>query len=242
MIHEDALIYVNDLVKSEEVKQSENTKEKKEEEEQKLDEKQKTERTGVYDMIVIDINDSSAGSKLSPPRDFLSEEYLKRLKQLLTESGVLMINIIPSESAILDNCLKDINKVFDVIYVAKPETEANYVAYMLNIDLKRDQSHDGTELLIVEADKIPSKKELETAFKSMVKTLGVKWDSTMNLDQYCGEIVLKYPLLKNNPFQLTNVHLSKGEGEYTNKTKEMYLEDKEKVTKSQRKKKKNKKR
>lgn len=252
----DALVYVKDLlekygnkVSKEESKettekeqaevQEENTQ--NEPEEHKTgDDKPSASAIGLYDVIIIDINDSSSGSKLSPPKEFLTQEFLTGVKRLLTDSGVLMMNIIPSESGILDNCLKDINKVFDVIYLAKPETEVNYVAFMINIDLKREKSHDGTELLIVEEDKILSKKNLEIAFKGMAKSLGVKWDATMNLDQYCGEIILKFPLLKTNAFTMTNVHMSKGEGGYTNKTKEMYLEDKEKVTKSQRKKKKNK--
>lgn len=152
------------------------------------------------------------------------------------------MNLIPAETAVLDSCLKDINKVFDVIYLAKPETEVNYVAFMLNVDLKREKSHDNSELIIVDEGLVPSKKDIETAFKGIVKNLNAKWDSTMNLDQYCREIAVKYPQLKGSAFKMTNVHVSKGEGEYVNKTKEMYLEDKEKVEKSQRKKKKNKKR
>ena len=250
----DALVYVQELLDKHGNKiNAEEKSEAKEETDQNNLEEHKTsdekptanpasDKIGLYDVIIIDINDSSAGSKLSPPKEFLTQEFLTGVKRLLTDSGVLMMNIIPSETSILDACLKDINKVFDVIYLAKPETEVNYVAFMLNIDLKREMSHDGTELLMVEEEKIPTKKDLEIAFKGMAKSLGVKWDVTMNLDQYCGEITLKFPQLKANPFQMTNVHVTKGEGEYTNKTKEMYLEDKEKVTKSQRKKKKNKKR
>lgn len=252
VIHGDALEYVKTLLekhgnqpKTDEVKE-EATTEKEQEEHKTSDENATTNnssnKVGLYDVIIIDINDSSAGSKLSPPKEFLSQEFLTSLKRLLTDSGVLMMNIIPMESAILDNCLKDINKVFDVIYLAKPETEVNYVAFMLNIDIKREKIHDGTEMLMVEENMIPSKKDLEIAFKTMAKTLNVKWDATMNLDQYCGEIVLKFPLLKAGRFQMTNVQIAKGEGEYTSVAKEMYLEDKEKVEKSQRKKKKNKKR
>ena len=195
---------------------------------------------GLYDIIIIDINDSSLGSKLSPPKEFLEQEFLANLKRLLTDSGLLMINLVPFVSSVVDACLKDIHKTFDVIFLAKPETEINHVAYMLNTDLKRQKGQDNNELVIVEQNKVPSKKELEISFKAIAKRLAAKWDPTMNLDQYCGEIVLKFPQMNGNPFLMTNVQVAKEGGELSNKTKDMYLEDKEKVTKSQRKKKKNK--
>ena len=241
IIHGDALKYVQELVQKHAQPVTENKPQETEEETKTTENTETQQRIGLYDIIIVDINDSSAGSKLSPPRDFIEAEFLKNIKSLLTESGVLMMNIIPSEKEILDGCMKDLNKVFDIGYLAKAEGEVNYVAFLLNTDLKRDKSHDGQELLLVEEGMIPSKKELEVNFKGMVKSLGVKWDATMNLDQYCGELVLKFPQMRAGAFTLTNVHVAK-DGAYVNKTKEMYLEDKEKVDKSQRRKKKNKKR
>jgi len=230
------LKYVEELAQKQE-KPAEVNKPEEQEESKTTDEK-----VGVYDIIIVDINDSSAASKLSPPRDFIEQGFLKNVKGLLTKGGVLMMNIIPSEKEILEGCLKDLNKVFDIIYLAKAEGEVNYVAFMLNADLKREKNQEGNEFLVVEEGMIPSKKDLEMSFKGMAKSLGVKWDATMNLDQYCGEIVLKFPQMKTSSFTMTNVYMAKGDGNYTNKTKEMYLEDKEKVDKSQRRKKKNKKR
>lgn len=249
IIQGDALTFVKELASKQKAAQPEEpkTEEKKEEtvaadqdEETKNNQENAKTSQGVYDVIIVDINDSSSGSKLSPPKEFLEQEYLENLKSLLNESGILMINLIPAETSVLDECLKDINKTFDVIYVAKPETEVNYVAYMRKENLRREKNHDGSELIIVDEGMVPSKKELENVFKNIVKS--AKWDATMNLASYCGEINVKYPRLNASAFTMTNVQVANKGGEYTNKTKEMYLEDKEKVEKNQRKKKKNKKR
>jgi hypothetical protein len=158
----------------------------------------------------------------------------------LIPSGLFIINVIVSDTIKLEAVLKELNKVFDVLYIAKADEELNHVVYAMNVDFRRDRQNE-SELIVVDPAKIMDKKQFELSFKQIMKNINAKWDSTMNIDSYCSNIALKYPLVNVNALQMTNTVISKNnDTEYTNKTKELYLEDKEKVTKEKRKKKKNK--
>mgnify|MGYP002622784997 CR=1 FL=1 len=192
----------------------------------------------MYDVIIMDISDPS-GKNISPPSDFRQSEFLQSLKSILRPAGMSIINTIVPDNSKLDSVLKEFNKVFDVLYLAKAEEELNHVVYAMNIDFKKDKQNE-QEIVIVEPEKLMGRKELDISFKQIVKGLSTKWDPTMNIESYCSSISLKYPQINANPLQMTNAVMTKNNEEFTNRTKELYLDDKEKVTKEKRKKKKNK--
>lgn len=48
-----------------------------------------------YNFIILDINcGANEVSKVSPPLPFLQKEYLEKLKSLLEEGGVIMLNLL----------------------------------------------------------------------------------------------------------------------------------------------------
>lgn len=205
------------------------------EEESKGDEKQENKKVdGMYELIILDISDPS-GKNISPPGPFREPEFLNNIKRILVPSGLFIINVIVSDNIKLEAVLKELNKSFDVLYIAKADEELNHVVYAINADFKRGKQND-SEVIVVDPEKVMDKKQLESSFKQIVKNIGAKWDQTMNVESYCSSIALKYPQLNVNPLQMTNAVVSKNETEYTNKTKELYLEDKEKVSKKKKKK------
>jgi hypothetical protein len=205
-------------------------------EEEKKEETEKTETgDGIYDVIILDISDPS-GKNISPPGPFRELEFLGRIKKILKKNCLFIVNVIVSDNIKLEQVMKEFNKVFDVMYLSKAEDELNHVLFAMNIDFKRDRVGE-QEVIVAKPEKLMDKKKLETSFKQMVKAVKPKWDLTMNVESYCTGIQLKYPMLNVNPLQMTNAVVSKNDTEFTNKTKELYLEDKEKVTKEKRKKK-----
>mgnify|MGYP001319190575 FL=1 len=237
MICADALVYVDEKSKAL-ATQAEKPKEE-EEKEEKTPEKD-VSNDGKYDVIIIDINNTSKSDRFNPPREFIDPSYLRKLKSILSEDGLLMYNIISPDKTNTEEVLKTINSEFDIIYFAQPEGELNSLVYAVNYRFSRDTKEISKEqMVMVQESKLIPKKTMEGFFKAIMKMLPKQWDSTLNLESYVSEITLKYPNLYNNPFQKTNVYVAK-DNDATNKTKEMYLEDLEKVNKSKRKKKKNK--
>ena len=208
------------------------------------EEKENTDGAGderKYRVVVVDINNTSKTERLNPPREFIEAEFLKKLRVILADGGLLIYNIISPDKSNMESVLSDIHKVFDIIYTAQPEGEMNTVVYAINYRFPRQvKEQTKEELMMVEESKLHNRKSLEVGFKALSKLMKKQWDVTMNLETYSAEIALKYPAVYSNPFQKSNAYVEGKDAEATNKTKEMYLDDLEKVNKSKRRKKKNK--
>ena len=51
-------------------------------------------QAGHFDIILCDVNCHSEDQSISPPWNFLSEEYLHKLSSLLSETGYLALNVL----------------------------------------------------------------------------------------------------------------------------------------------------
>jgi len=96
----------------------------------------------------LDISDPS-GAKISPPEPFRDVAYLTKVKALLKENGLLMVNTIASDNKKLDTVIQDLAKVFDLMYLAKAEDELNHVIFAPNINFKR-QKNEEDQVIVVE--------------------------------------------------------------------------------------------
>ncbi|CAD8060411.1 unnamed protein product [Paramecium primaurelia] len=172
-----------------------------------------------YDTIIVDINASQA-NQLSPPKQFLSTEFLNKLKTLLTPQGIIIINVLDSQ--------KELTQLpWDLYYSRKCENEINEIFYLINAQKEKKQI-DGKEIDVIDKGLLDSiTQQLK---ESRVNFSKGKWDNSMNLANEIDNIKLKHPVFKTQAFQTQDALLVQ-DGEIINNRKEFYQEDLKKVQK-----------
>ncbi|XP_073314621.1 uncharacterized protein [Primulina huaijiensis] len=81
-----------------------------------------------FDVIMVDLDscDASMGS-YAPPMEFVQKYVLLAAKAILHETGVVVINIIPSSKSFYGRLIREFEEVFEEFYEIDVENEENLV-------------------------------------------------------------------------------------------------------------------
>ncbi|KRX03797.1 hypothetical protein PPERSA_04305 [Pseudocohnilembus persalinus] len=220
----------------------ENKQKEQEEQQQGEEEIQEEQQNQIgnefgQDYIIIDINGGIG--KVSPPEQFLTTEFLQKLqKQLKPNTGVLSINVLAFNDIQKQEVIAKLSSVFDIIYSLDTESDLNEVFYCVNHNFKRQVQSNQEEIILVEPQYIPDRKQQEKNFKNHLKTRSKYWDQTLNIEEQLGQVKMIIPKIHGNTYERNNYHvIGQNEGETFNKTKQQYMKDLSCINKSQQKKK-----
>ncbi|CAG9327503.1 unnamed protein product [Blepharisma stoltei] len=119
----------------------------------------------IYDLILLDICIALPGEP-TPPMIFVDQSFLQKLYSLISDSGVLSINLIGNDGQI-KKIIECVSLVFPYIYRNKCKEDSNQVIYCLK--------HEVDELKNIEKNM----SEIERS---------KNWDLTMALAEYSTSI------------------------------------------------------
>uniref|UniRef100_A0AC35TMP5 Methyltransf_11 domain-containing protein n=1 Tax=Rhabditophanes sp. KR3021 TaxID=114890 RepID=A0AC35TMP5_9BILA len=87
-----------------------------------------TEAINKYDAIYIDIAGAISDAEINcPPICFLDKEFLGKIKKILTDKGVLCINVVSRDNEMHANLQSKIQEVFSKMYQTVSENDVNQV-------------------------------------------------------------------------------------------------------------------
>eukprot|EP01017_Pseudomicrothorax_dubius_P041822 TRINITY_DN6745_c0_g1_i4.p1 TRINITY_DN6745_c0_g1~~TRINITY_DN6745_c0_g1_i4.p1 ORF type:complete len:527 (-),score=155.94 TRINITY_DN6745_c0_g1_i4:45-1625(-) len=186
----------------------------------------------AYDLIIVDVAPPSLRAELS--------SRLPTLKRALRAGGALfaVFRRLGERKDDFTSTVDEIAKEFNLIYSGRADYFEDVVLYCMDVDgllEKEVNASTKEEITIVKEKLLPSKKDLETRFRRVKETFA-SFDETSNLHEYLGEVELAHPRLGKS-FQKTNTFLKRADEEekeergLQNATKDMYLNDFEKVNK-----------
>ncbi|GBG81413.1 hypothetical protein CBR_g32089 [Chara braunii] len=90
------------------------------------------------DVVIIDADSGDASLGMScPPAAFVQVEFLRILKEVLVDGGLLIINVVSRAAGPYTEAVESVKQVFDEVYEIKMDTDVNCVLFAL---VRRDES------------------------------------------------------------------------------------------------------
>nr|XP_022321268.1 methyltransferase-like protein 13 [Crassostrea virginica]XP_022321269.1 methyltransferase-like protein 13 [Crassostrea virginica] len=84
------------------------------------------------DIVIIDVDSKDRTTGMScPPLPFVEPAFLSNVKELLKDSGILMINVVCRDEKLKNQVFQDIQKVFPFVYTKDFTDDVNTVLYAL---------------------------------------------------------------------------------------------------------------
>jgi len=100
-----------------------------------VDEAEKNKK--YYDIIILDVDSKNISSGMScPPEAFLENKFLLKLSTILSEQGMLQLNLVCRSESKRNEVMEKIRKVFPVIYEIKMKEHVNKVIYIFKSKTK----------------------------------------------------------------------------------------------------------
>ncbi|CAG9326557.1 unnamed protein product [Blepharisma stoltei] len=122
-----------------------------------------------FDLVFLDI--CAADSHIpTPPPPFTSQDFLRKLKNLMTENCVLSINTFGTAHQ-KENSIKEILKSFESLYKISCKEDTNDILFCLKKIITQSQIEDNLKII----------EERKT------------WDSSLNLSDYLSALKLETP-------------------------------------------------
>lgn len=85
------------------------------------------------DIIVVDVDSSDSSSGLScPAADFVEDSFFATVKDVLSEQGLFIINLVSRSSSIKEGVVSRISTVFSHLYCLQLEEDVNEVLFAVN--------------------------------------------------------------------------------------------------------------
>jgi spermidine synthase len=81
-------------------------------------------------ILVIDVDSSDLSSGLScPPENFVEDPFLQKAKELLSEGGLFIINLVSRSSSVREMVVSRLKVVFEHLYSLQLEEDINEVLF-----------------------------------------------------------------------------------------------------------------
>lgn len=99
----------------------------------KSNKKQKCGSFGVhmsseYDVIMVDLDSSDAQNGMSsPPLEFVGRDVLLSARSVLSEHGILVMNVIPLDKLFFETLVDEFRSVFDDLFQIDVDNDENFV-------------------------------------------------------------------------------------------------------------------
>lgn len=113
--------------------------------------KQNCESSGVhisseYDVIMIDLDTIDARNNSSaPPLEFVEKNVLVNARSILSEHGILVMNVIPLDMKFFDTVVDNLRSVFDELFQIDVDNDENFVVVASVSPIKNFPHDDVTE-------------------------------------------------------------------------------------------------
>ncbi|XP_004626861.1 methyltransferase-like protein 13 [Octodon degus] len=118
-----------------------------------------------YDVIMFDVDSKDPTLGMScPPPAFVDQLFLHKVKSILTDEGVFILNLVCRDLGLKDSVLAGLRAVFPLLYVRRIEGEVNEILFC---QLHPEQKLATPELL-----------EVAQALERTLRKPGRGWDDT----------------------------------------------------------------
>ncbi|KAM6165622.1 eEF1A lysine and N-terminal methyltransferase isoform 2-T2 [Erethizon dorsatum] len=118
-----------------------------------------------YDVIMFDVDSKDPTLGMScPPPAFVEQLFLQKVKSILTDEGVFILNLVCRDLGLKDSVLAGLRAVFPLLYVRRIEGEVNEILFC---QLHPEQKLATPELL-----------EMAQALERTLRKPGRGWDDT----------------------------------------------------------------
>ncbi|XP_005374908.1 PREDICTED: methyltransferase-like protein 13 isoform X2 [Chinchilla lanigera] len=118
-----------------------------------------------YDVIMFDVDSKDPTLGMScPPPAFVDQPFLQKVKSILTDAGVFILNLVCRDVGLKDSVLAGLRAVFPLLYVRRIEGEVNEILFC---QLHPEQKLATPELL-----------EMAQALEWTLRKPGRGWDDT----------------------------------------------------------------
>ncbi|EHB17542.1 Methyltransferase-like protein 13 [Heterocephalus glaber] len=118
-----------------------------------------------YDVIMFDADSKDPALGMScPPPGFVDRPFLQKVKSILTQEGVFILNLVCRDLGLKDSVLAGLKAVFPLLYVRRIEGEVNEILFC---QLHPEQKLATPELL-----------EMARALEQTLRKPGRGWDDT----------------------------------------------------------------
>mmetsp|Transcript_28074 Transcript_28074/g.27764 ORF Transcript_28074/g.27764 Transcript_28074/m.27764 type:complete len:322 (+) Transcript_28074:366-1331(+) len=121
----------------------------------------------LFDFIFLDIGAADPHIPTPPPA-FISQDFLRKLKNIMTENCVLSVNTIRTDPE-QENSIKEFSKSFESLYKLSCEEDTNDILFCLKQVITQSQIEENLKII----------EERKT------------WDSSINLSDYLSALILK---------------------------------------------------